>query len=105
MMGKPRTPPRRPALALATTPPTDPLEAPPSRGRLWYDFQIPNEFFGGLPGIEQKVRWVREHLPREKRVKIGRYSCWYETDISAYIESQREPERVKRLENPEKAAS
>jgi hypothetical protein len=61
----------------------------PDRGRLWYDFEIAKEFFQDLPGIERKVRWVREHLPRETRIKIGQKSAWYETDIRAFLESQR----------------
>lgn len=62
--------------------------APVERGRLWYDFQIPDEFLGGLPGIGNKVRWVREHLPRATRVKVGRASAWYARDVENYIESQ-----------------
>ena len=62
---------------------------PPDRGRLWYDFEIPDEFFRGLPGIEQKVRWVREHLPKETRIRIGQKSAWYEADIRAFLESRR----------------
>ena len=62
---------------------------PPDRGRLWYDFEIPDEFFRGLPGIEQKVRWVREHLPKDTRIRIGQKSAWYEADIRAFLESRR----------------
>lgn len=62
---------------------------PPDRGRLWYDFEIPDEFFRGLPGIEQKVRWVREHLPKETRIRIGQKSAWYEADIRVFLESRR----------------
>lgn len=62
---------------------------PPTRGRLYYDYQIPDAFFGGLPRIGNKVRWVREHLPRETRVKIGRDSAWYEVDILTFLERQR----------------
>ena len=62
---------------------------PPDRGRLWYDFEIPNAFLAGLPGIEQKVRWIREHLPRESRIRIGQKSAWYEADIRAFLESRR----------------
>jgi hypothetical protein len=43
----------------------------PDRGRLWYDFEIAKEFFQDLPGIERKVRWIREHLPKETRIKVG----------------------------------
>jgi hypothetical protein len=60
-----------------------------NRGRLYYDYQIPDAFFGGLPRIGNKVRWVREHLPRETRVKIGRDSAWYEADIFTFLERQR----------------
>ena len=64
--------------------------APPTdRGRLWYDFEIPEEFFRGLPGIQKKVRWVREHLPRHSRIRIGQKSAWYESDIRAFLESRR----------------
>jgi hypothetical protein len=77
------TKPRRfPRLTETPEPP-----APPERGRLWYDFEIPDHFFNGLPKITNKVRWVRTHLPREKRVKIGRDSAWYESDIIAYRDS------------------
>lgn len=62
---------------------------PPDRGRLWYDFEIPDAFLAGLPGIEQKVRWIREHLPRESRIRIGQKSAWYEADIRAFLESRR----------------
>ena len=65
------------------------LILPPNRGRLRYDFEIPDAFFRGLPGIEQKVRWAREHLPREHRIKIGQKSAWYEADIRAFLESRR----------------
>ena len=65
------------------------MAPPPDRGRLWYDFEIPDEFFRGLPGIEQKVRWVREHLPKETRIRIGQKSAWYEADIRAFLESRR----------------
>jgi hypothetical protein len=72
-----------------------PLPPPPNRGRLWYDFEIPDQFFGGLPGIGRKVRWVRDHLPRAKRLKIGQASAWYETDIVAWLEARREENRVR----------
>jgi hypothetical protein len=61
----------------------------PDRGRLWYDFEIPDAFLAGLPGIEQKVRWIREHLPRESRIRIGQKSAWYEADIRAFLENRR----------------
>lgn len=80
-MTKPR---RFPRLAESAEPPV-----PHDRGRLWYDFEIPERFFNGLPKIANKVRWVREHLPREKRVKIGRDSAWYEADIVAFIDSRK----------------
>ena len=57
------------------------------RGRLYYDFEIANEFFGGLPKITDKVRWVRSHLPRQSRVKIGHNSAWYRADIEEYVAS------------------
>lgn len=60
------------------------------RGRLWYDFEIPDRFFNGLPGIGQKVRWVREHLPRQTRIKIGQKSAWYEADVLAFMDRQRD---------------
>jgi len=84
---------RRRDLAVHRGGDTPPIAPPPS-GKLWYDHQIPDEFFSGLPGITQKVRWVREHLPRGKRIKIGGASAWYEADIIAYIESQREDQRL-----------
>ncbi|HEU4628529.1 MAG TPA: hypothetical protein VFS08_02255 [Gemmatimonadaceae bacterium] len=60
---------------------------PPSKGRLYYDFEIPDAFLEGLPGIKNKVRWVREHLPRATCKKIGRQSAWYEADIRAFVDS------------------
>lgn len=66
----------------------DSRRAPVERGRLYYDHQIPDAFLGGLPGVGNKVRWVREHLPRATRVKVGRASCWYERDIIAYLDAQ-----------------
>lgn len=87
---------RRPSLAVHRTDVAMPI-APPAagRGRMWYDFEIAEEFFAGLKGIKNPLRWVREHLPRGKRIKIGGSSCWFERDILDFIESQREAERVK----------
>lgn len=62
---------------------------PHQRGRLWYDFQIPDQFLSGLPGIKDKIRWVRSHLPRTSRIQVGRASAWHETDIVAYLEAER----------------
>lgn len=62
--------------------------APPSRGRLFYDHEIADAFLGGLPRVRDKVRWVRTHLPRETRMKIGRDSAWYELDVVAWLESR-----------------
>jgi hypothetical protein len=73
------------------------LIAPQDRSRMWYDFEIPAEFYKGLPGIKNKVRWVREHLPRAKRIKIGQRSAWYERDILEHIESEREENRARLL--------
>jgi hypothetical protein len=71
------------------------ITPPPSgRGQLWYDYQIPDEFFAGLPLIGDKIGWVRRHLPRAKRIKIGGSSAWYERDVLEYIESQREEQRL-----------
>jgi hypothetical protein len=70
--------------------PTSTVNAPPvERGRLVYDFEIPELYFGGLPKITDKVRWVRAHLPREKCIKVGRDSAWYEADIEDHIRSLR----------------
>jgi hypothetical protein len=80
---------RIPQLSLAANTKREPLVAPPDRGVLWYDFQIPDRFFAGLPSIGQKVRWVRTHLPRASRIKIGQMSAWYELDIMEYLESER----------------
>ena len=63
----------------------DALTPPPNRGRLWYDDEIPEQFFRG----RVSVRWVRAHLPRAKGIKIGRDWAWYESDIIAWFESQR----------------
>jgi hypothetical protein len=79
---------RRP-LAITPATPRAPITPPPARGRLWYDHEIPEQFFNGLPGITNKVRWVREHMPRAARIKIGRWSAWYEADILAYLEQER----------------
>jgi hypothetical protein len=87
--------PRRP-LAISPAAPRAPLAPPPARGRLWYDHEIPDQFFNGLPGIGNKVRWVREHLPRATRIKIGRMSAWYEADIVAYLEQERGRVRSRR---------
>ena len=62
---------------------------PPDRGRLIYDFEIPDLYYRGLPGITKKLRWVREHFPRGKRVKIGGSSAWYEKDILEHLERER----------------
>lgn len=58
---------------------------PPNRGRLWYDDEISGQFFQG----RVTVRWIREHLPRSKGLKIGREWAWYEVDIHEWIEAQR----------------
>ncbi len=60
------------------------------RGLLWYDDQIPDQFFRG----RVTVRWVRAHLPRNKGLKIGRGWAWYEADILAWLEAQRGAGRV-----------
>ena len=62
---------------------------PPDRGPLWYDNQIADRFLGGLPGITDKVRWVRVHLPKGMGIKIGRQTAWFETDIVAWLEDCR----------------
>lgn len=80
-----RVPPAvRPILAPDGSSPGAPV-APPTRGKLFYDFEIPDAYLGGLPGITNKIRWVREHLPRATRVQIGRASAWYESDVLAYL--------------------
>jgi hypothetical protein len=76
-------------LSIEPAAPRTPSAPPPNRGRLWYDFEIPDQFFNGLPSIGRKVRWVREHLPRETRVQVGRMSAWYEADVVAYLERER----------------
>jgi hypothetical protein len=100
-MRKTRAATPRPSLAIERSASTSPLPTPPSRGRLWYDFQIVDEFLGGLPLIKDqknRIQWVRDHLPRASRIKIGNASCWYERDVLAWIESQREAERLKAME-------
>lgn len=62
--------------------------SPPTRGRLYYDYEIADAFLGGLPRVRDKVRWVRAHLPRETRMKIGRDSAWYELDVLAWLEAR-----------------
>lgn len=77
--------PQKPRFPRIVDASVQPIAPPPDRGRLYYDHEIPDAFFGGLPKITDKVRWVRSHLPRATRVKIGRDSAWYEADIRAYI--------------------
>lgn len=74
---------QRPRLDLTRT--IDPITPPAELGRLWYDDEIPTQFFGG----RVTVRWVREHLPRTKGLKIGRGWAWYEADIVEWISSRR----------------
>lgn len=66
---------------------------PPDRGPLCYDNEIPDQFLGGLPGITNKVRWVRQHLPRAISIKIGRRTAWHESDIRAWLEDRRSEQR------------
>lgn len=80
---------RQPNLSITPKMPAGPLAPPPNRGILWYDHQIADRFFGGLPKIGNKTRWVREHLPRSTRIKVGQQSAWYELDILAYLETER----------------
>ena len=68
----------------------EPTPLPPKRGRLWYDDEISMPFFHG----RVSVRWVREHLPRSRGLKIGRQWAWYEADILEWIESQRGARRA-----------
>lgn len=79
----------KPGRQLSLAPKKGPLSPPPNRGPLWYDYQIPDRFLSGLPKIGDKVRWVRNHLPRDSRVKIGGTSAWYEQDILEYLERER----------------
>jgi hypothetical protein len=74
---------QRPKLNLTSG--IDPITPPADLGRLWYDDEIPAQFFGG----RVTVRWVREHLPRAKGLKIGRGWAWYEADIVEWITSRR----------------
>ncbi len=64
---------------------SDAVTPPADLGRLWYDDEIPGQFFRG----RVTVRWIREHLPREKGLKIGRGWAWYENDIVEWIASRR----------------
>lgn len=63
--------------------------APADRGRLWYDFQIPDRFLEGLPKIKNKVAYVRKHFPRATRIRIGKDSAWREQDIIEHIDKSR----------------
>lgn len=72
-------------LKLDPTDVSNALTAPTSLGRLWYDDEICDQFFGS----RVTVRWVREHLPRNKGLKIGRGWAWYEDDILEWINSRR----------------
>jgi hypothetical protein len=74
---------QRPKLNLTSA--VDPLAPTADLGRLWYDDEIPAQFFAG----RVSVRWVREHLPRAKGLKIGRGWAWYEADIVEWITSRR----------------
>lgn len=76
------------AMRLVVPAPESSRVAPIDRGRLWYDYEIPDAFYNGLPRIKEKVRWVRSHLPRAKRHKIGRDSAWYEADIREHMAQQ-----------------
>jgi hypothetical protein len=67
-----------------------PLTAASDRGRLWYVDEIPDHFFRG----RVTVRWVREHLPRARGLKIGRDWAWYESDILEWLEGQRGARRA-----------
>lgn len=75
--------PNRSVLDRATT--TDLITPPADLGRLWYDDEIADQFFNG----RVTVRWVREHLPRHKGLKIGRGWAWYEPDILGWIAARR----------------
>lgn len=75
---------RSPLTAHRAVPP-----APPDRGKLWLDSEISDAFFKGLPGIKNKLNWVRRRFPRESRIQLGRHAAWYESDIRAFIESLR----------------
>jgi hypothetical protein len=66
------------------------LILPSKRGRLWYDDEISMPFFHA----RVSVRWVREHLPRSRGLKIGRQWARYEADILEWIESQRGARRA-----------
>lgn len=61
--------------------------APPDKGPLHLDTEIPALFFKDLPGIKDKAGWVRRNLPREKRVPVGRRTAYFEKDIKDYIAS------------------
>lgn len=63
--------------------------APPDRGELVPEIEIPARYFNDLPGIKNKIRWVRSHLPAGTRIVMGHSSSWYESDILAYRESLR----------------
>lgn len=63
--------------------------APPDRGPLVYDKDIAARYFDGLPGVKNKVRWIRQNLPAASKVTIGRQSAWYERDILMYLDSLR----------------
>jgi hypothetical protein len=69
---------------------SDPFAPPTNLGRLWYDDEICAQFFGS----RVTVRWVREHLPRDKGLKIGRGWAWYESDILEWINSRRGAAKV-----------
>lgn len=44
------------------------ITPPANPSRLWYDDEISDQFFSG----RVTIRWVREHLPLRKGLKIGR---------------------------------
>ena len=59
--------------------------APPDRGQLYYDDEIAAAFFKDLPGIDDKTGWVRRHLPKSNRIRIGKKSAWWQRDIEQWI--------------------
>ena len=60
---------------------------PPDRGQLFYDDEIADAFFKGLPGIGDKAGWVRRHFPKSKAIKIGKRSAYWERDINQWIDA------------------
>lgn len=65
-------------------------EPPKERGKILY---IPDvqERLGKMPnGKPPSDDWINRNVAPTKKLKIGRYSAWYEYDVEAWIAGDRE---------------